>query len=91
MNSKRIKKQQDQELFFGIISPVGALKKEVKNSLKTKLKNFNYDVEEIKISDLLKSLDGLTTVVQENNESLRINSLMDRGNEVRKNLKMVLH
>ncbi len=87
MKSKREEKQKDHELFFGIISPVGALKTEVKNSLETKLINSNYKIQNVKISDLLKSIGGLSTQIVENNTSLRINSLMDRGNVIREKLE----
>ncbi|MGY5150355.1 MAG: anti-phage dCTP deaminase [Candidatus Nitrosopumilus sp. bin_68KS] len=85
--TKREEQQKDQELFFGIISPVGALKTKVTNSLETKLINSNYQIKNVKISELLKSIDGLPINVIETNTSLRINSLMDRGNKIREKLE----
>jgi len=69
----RIAKQKDQELFFGIIGHVGDLKEYVKTALKTELSDSVYSVEPIKISVLLKFLDGLSAEIKDDDANLRIN------------------
>lgn len=54
--------------------------------MKTELASSGYDIQSVKISKLLKSIDGLSAEVVETDTSSRVNSLMDRGNEVRDRL-----
>ena len=45
--------QNSEELIFGLMAPIGANLKGVKNELKKQLGDFRYEVEEVKLSDFI--------------------------------------
>ena len=80
---KKTIEHEDQELFFGIVSPVGTENKKVVDSLKTNLSNIGYKYKEIKLSGFLEKLTGLDDELSNANEYERINSRMTKGNSFR--------
>ena len=52
--------QDGQELFFGLVSPVGTDDKQVITALNTALDSVKYAHQVIQLSDFLKKIDGLT-------------------------------
>ena len=68
------------ELFFGVVSPVGAPLPQVINALRKELTDLGYECVELKLSDylsrfLLPSLTPTTNVDLPNTEFNRIHSL----------------
>ncbi len=75
----------NNELFFGLVCPVGTDKTKVIESLKKSFSNVNYKCEIIKLSDLLHSISGLS---QDLSHDLpmdeRIKNHMDAGDQLRR-------
>ncbi len=71
---------EESEIIIGIVSAVGTEVTRVITPLKDRLSRFGYEVKEIKVSSLLS---GGTT----ENEYERIKSLMEKGDELRKETK----
>ncbi|NMM50325.1 anti-phage dCTP deaminase [Marinigracilibium pacificum] len=83
----KVQNTETEELIFGICSTIGSSKEIVIDSLKRRLKEYNYDVEIIKLSefilentkDELKNIDGKTAMYSE------IQFKIQQGNKLRKN------
>ena len=71
---------EESEIIIGIVSAVGTEVTRVITPLKDRLSRFGYEVKEIKVSSLLS---GGTAA----NEYERIKSLMEKGDELRKETK----
>ena len=71
---------EESEIIIGIVSAVGTEVTRVITPLKDRLSRFGYEVKEIKVSSLLSG--GATE-----NEYERIKSLMEKGDELRKETK----
>lgn len=78
---------QDAEIVFGLVSPVGTDAKRVIDSLTKNLKDTRYDSEIIQLSKFLEKIKGLTKPFSNTDEYERIDSLMTRGNELRSRLE----
>ena len=83
---KHSDKEKDQEIIFGIVSPVGTDNKLVIDSLKQSLGEVRYNPIEIKLSDFLKTINPLTPVYDKNNQYSRIDTLMKRGDALREKI-----
>ena len=78
---------ENQELFFGIVSPVGTENKKVIDSLIHNLNNLHYTNNEIKLSGFLESLTGLGNELSNANEYERIDTRMTKGDSFRDKTK----
>lgn len=67
---------RDSELIIGIVSPVGVNPAQITETLTNRLRNFKYDVEVIRVSELLPKVSG-------NKENERIDSLIKEGDKLR--------
>lgn len=73
---------RDSEFVIGLVAPVGVNLSVVRECIQDRLKHFEYKTERVHLSHLLRKVDGLLTVVQEEPEFNRVNSYMDAGNEI---------
>ena len=81
--SDRYALPKQREVFFALISPIGADKSDVKQSIEETLRLIGYDVIPIKISDLLSKLPGVQELgAQSGIQQKKL--LMDSGDELRK-------
>lgn len=72
------------ELVIGVVAPVGTPLNYVCNTIEQMLKDRQYDVETIKLSELLDSMTLPTPVPSQSASTFeRIMALMNRGNELR--------
>ena len=67
---------RDSELIIGIVSPVGVNPAQITETLTNRLRNFKYDVEVIRVSELLPKSSG-------NKENERIDFLIKAGDKLR--------
>ncbi len=76
---------KDSEVIIGLVGPVGTELKKVHRHLKDRLKrHFKYQVQEINVSqDIIPAIIDLEGIDFNENEFLRISSLMDAGNKAR--------
>lgn len=79
--------QEGQELFFGLVSPVGTDDQRVIAALNTVLDSVKYTHKDIRLSDFLKKIEGLSTETVETDVFQRIDTLMSRGDELRTSLQ----
>lgn len=75
----------DSEIVFALVSPVGTDTEGILTLLERKLHEYDYEYIRIKLSDYLKTAQDLDSKFVEDTEFERINSLMNRGNELREN------
>lgn len=71
------------ELIFGLVGPLGTDLNLVSDLLISSLEKVRYTSEKIVLSDLLSEIDGLTCKEKNFPENDRIESRMDRGDELR--------
>lgn len=81
MKKYNIYSKRPSEIFIGLIGPVGVDKNFIYNILKDNLAKYNYTTEHIKISRLIKGV--YKKKAKWTNEYMRLNKLMDLGNEIR--------
>ena len=74
---------QDSEIFFGLVNPVGTDDARIIESVKKNLVDVGYNSEVIQLSKFLENIKGLDNPFVDSDEFERINSLMTRGNELR--------
>ncbi|WP_439575118.1 anti-phage dCTP deaminase [Phreatobacter sp.] len=70
------------ELFFGLVGPIGVNLEEVASKLEMQLSYYQYDVDVIHITDILKSIDGMHAR-QHDSLSQRYADLIDGANAYR--------
>jgi deoxycytidylate deaminase len=76
------------ELMLGLVAPIGVDLSLVVGAIKDRLENhFSYKVVEIRLSELLRRVGGLSAQLRERPEAARITSYMNVGNEVRSSLQ----
>ncbi len=71
------------EFVIGLVAPVGVDLSSVQTVLKDYLRQFHYKSNHIRLSSLIKKIEGLQTPIDESTEYKRIDSLMTAGNEAR--------
>lgn len=71
------------EIVFGIVAPVGTDVDFVAKTMRERLEHFNYTLEEIRVSSLIREFTGLRTTLVEQPFYERVTSYMDGGNELR--------
>lgn len=76
----------EPELFFGLVGALGIDLNAIYNSLDVSLKRVGYVSEMITISDSFSEIDGLSNKVNRDSESLRIESCMNVGDELRQKI-----
>lgn len=74
---------QYPELVIGLVAPVGVDLSNVQAIMKDFLKQFHYKSNHIRLSNLIKTINGLETTIVEDTEYERIDTLMTAGNEAR--------
>ncbi len=72
------------EIVIGLVGPLGTPLQDVYRLLKQELCTFGYDAVRIRLSSILNSVTGLSSVLSEKDEYNRIKSRMDAGSELRK-------
>jgi deoxycytidylate deaminase len=76
------------ELFVGLAGPVGVDTEGVVQELVWAFEKIGYYPIKIKLSEILKNIEGLATTIEEHDgEYARITSLMNRGTEFREKMK----
>jgi deoxycytidylate deaminase len=75
------------ELIFALVGFAGAPLDDLSTALKTSLKTFNYQPVDIRISDLLVNVRGITVQDQQPGECGRIRYLQQKGDAFRDKLK----
>jgi len=78
---------KDSELIIGLVAPLGVNINSVENIIRNYIKQFKYDLHTIKLSDIIKKLPYKRNKVVEDTAYNRIYTLMEAGNELRKNTK----
>ena len=82
-----IEREYDNELFFGLVCPVGTNTEVVIDQLKKAFSYVHYKNELIRLSDLLDEIEGLTPSLDPSlPEDERISNHMKAGNELRRKL-----
>ena len=76
------------ELIMGIIGPIGCNRELVISTICNIAKHFKYEVEIVKVSDLIRKYTNVK--VNNNDQFSRVMSLMDAGNQLRKNDNSIL-
>lgn len=69
------------EMVFGIIGPIGCNRELVVDTIRNLAKHFSYEVELIKVSDLIQNNCNID--VSSKDQFSRVMALMDAGNELR--------
>ena len=72
-----------QELVFGLVGPLGVNLDQIYDSLSQSLQRVGYESEKIVISDLFSQVSGLKNPIKDDTEYDRIESRMNRGDELR--------
>jgi deoxycytidylate deaminase len=72
------------ELVIGLVAPLGANLDSVVKALEDRFQHFGYSSNSIKLSALIKALQGLQTELRETPHVKRYDSYMDAGNEARR-------
>jgi deoxycytidylate deaminase len=75
---------EDNDLVLGISSPVGTNVDEIATILEDRLAAFGFQVETIRMTELIKAAVGTTTKLDEKPEAARIDSYIRAGNALRK-------
>lgn len=78
-----IRSRHSQELIIGLCGAAGAGIKRLKNALKSELETANYQVEHIRLSDLIAMASNKTKAVNELTGYERYNLLQDLGDNLR--------
>ena len=72
---------------IGLVAPLGVDVQLIENTINDYLKQFNYKLNTIVLSSLIRKVDGLETELFEQPEGKRIDSYMTAGNEAREKAK----
>ena len=72
------------ELVIGLVSPLGANLEPIVKVLEDRFEQFGYKTNHIKLSALIKELQGLETRITETPHVERYDSYMNAGNEARR-------
>ncbi len=73
---------KDAELVIGLVARIGVDTKKIVGHIKAQLKEYNYNVHEIHVTDLLKAFEAKLTLSEFPSE-LRYNSYIDACNKLR--------
>jgi len=78
---------KNSEIVIGLVAPVGVNLDLIEEIIKGCMKQFKYEVQLIKLSNLIKKVPGIKAKINEDTEYNRINSLMTAGNVIREKAK----
>lgn len=85
--TSKLLRDPGSELVFGLVAPVGADLERLESDLIDQLGLYGYKPGPIRLSALLRELDGLAVELRESPELARLNSYMDAGNKFREQTK----
>lgn len=74
---------ENPEIVIGLVAPLGVDLSNIENIIADYLKQFQYKINPIVLSSLIRTVDGLETELFEEPEGKRIDSYMTAGNEAR--------
>lgn len=71
------------DVFIGLVAPIGSSGSEVLRSLKSELKSYNYEIESVRLADLLDGLPGPSGLLPTRRENNYYKARMDAGDNLR--------